>query len=116
VTDASVKPASKSVWTALAALALVNLVWLVVASGRGDSSSFDVAAYAECRSALRRQRPDRGLIRFPTMDLIRIKHDDARYVVRGFFETKGGRRRTWYSCVASASANGWRVESLVVDE
>jgi hypothetical protein len=74
------------------------------------------AAYAECRTAVRRSRADAARIPFPTTDLVRVsRHDSTRYRVRGFFAPRTG-APVWYRCELTYLADDrWRVDSVVID-
>ena len=103
-------------WIAFGGFVALNAVWLYhdVASDRMETRHDE--AYAECRSAIRRSRPDAARIPFPTTDLIRVSQDDsAHFRVSGFFAPRGA-PSVWYRCELSRLAEQrWRIDRLVFD-
>jgi len=72
-------------------------------------------AYAECRAAVRRLRPDAARIPFPTADLIRVtRHDSVHHTVRGYYLVPPGTSQTMYTCDVSAlsESRGWKVDTV----
>ena len=101
---------------AFVALVVLNVVWLVLYVRARPHDDRTVEAYAECRAAIRRLRPDAARIPFPTGDLIRVsERPSARYAIRGFFEPRGRTRPVWYRCVTSDDVGRWHVDSLTFD-
>ena len=104
-------------WGGFVVLVLANVVWLIVSLRSPDWTSLAVAAYGECRSAIRRARSDAARAIFPTLDLIRVSRTDStRFGVRGFYQDRGRVTSNWYSCaVVRSPANRWVVENVVFD-
>lgn len=72
-------------------------------------------AYATCRAAVRKLRPDAARIPFPTADLIRVtRRDSGLYTVRGYYLAPPGTSQTRYTCDVSAlsESRGWKVDTI----
>jgi hypothetical protein len=73
-------------------------------------------AYAACRAAIRKARPEAARIPFPTGDLIRVtRSDSVHHTVRGYYVVAGGARQTRYDCqlTALAGSAGWTIDTIV---
>ena len=104
-------------WVAFGAFVALNAAWLYHdVTSDGMESGYN-AAYAECRTAVRRSRADAARIPFPTTDLVHVsRHDSTRYRVRGFFAPRTAVAPVWYRCELTYLAeHRWRVDSVVFD-
>ena len=95
----------------------INVIWLLVTIVWPKPPVRTAEAYAECRAAVRRLRPEAARIQFPTVDLIRVtRRDSVHHRVRGYFIAPPATRQTKYVCDVSAGSGsgGWKVDDLVV--
>ena len=102
---------------AFMALLVVNVVWLVLRLDAPPPAITVEDAYAACRSAIRRLRPEAARIPFPTADLIRVSRGrSGRVVVRGYYVASPTAKHTRYTCeLASTSQRGrLGIDTIVV--
>lgn len=97
----------------------INVVWLIATIVSPKPSDRADEAYAECRAAIRRARPEAARIPFPTGDLVRVaRRDDVHYTVRGYYATTPGTHQTRYVCEVTAVAGSpkWTVDRITVQQ
>jgi hypothetical protein len=102
-------------WPGFGVLVAVNVIWLVVTIVAPRAPVRADEAYAECRAAVRRLRPEAARIPFPTADLIRVtRRDSVHHTVRGYYLAPPGTTQTRYTCDVSAlsRSGGWKVDTI----
>jgi len=99
-------------------LLAINVIWLVATLVAPRHPIRADEAYAECRAAIRKARPEAARIPFPTGDLIRVtRRDSVHHTVRGYFVAPPNTHQTRYVCELSAvpGTTKWTVDSLMVE-
>jgi hypothetical protein len=102
-------------WPGFGVLVAINVTWLVMTIVAPKPPVRVDEAYAECRAAVRRLRPEAARIPFPTTDLIRVtRRDSVHHTVRGYYVAPPGTTQTRYSCEVSApsQSRGWKVDTV----
>jgi hypothetical protein len=95
----------------------INVLWLVMAIVSPKPPIRSDEAYAECRAALRKLRPEAARIPFPTGDLVRVtRRDSVRHEVRGYYVVPPGTRHTRYTCEVRVlpGSGAWKIDSISV--
>ena len=109
------QPLARFAWPGFGVLVAINVIWLVMTIVAPKPPVRADEAYAECRAAVRRLRPEAARIPFPAADLIRVtRHDSVHHTVRGYFLAPPGTTQTRYTCDVSASSesSGWKVDTV----
>jgi hypothetical protein len=97
-------------------LVAVNAVWLIMTLLSPKPPLHAEEAYAKCREAIRRMRPEAARIQFPTGDLIRVtRRNSVHRVVRGYYVAPAATVHTNYACELTAlpGSSGFKVDTIV---
>ena len=111
-------PVARLLWTGFAVLVAINVVWLVMTMRSTTPSGIEDEAYAECRAAVRRLRPEASRIPFPTRDLVRVsRRDSMHHTVRGYYELRAAGGQRWYRCEVNQlpGVPAWKVDSVLFE-